>query len=68
MGDLYNQDQQLHSLKENMKLKKTRHFRLDEGLEKKLLQICSATKKKPSEIIRNLIQKEKTWELIERSS
>ena len=51
-----------------MKLKNTRHFRLDEDLEKKLLQICSATKKKPSEIIRNLIKKEMVWTSIERSS
>lgn len=51
-----------------MKLIKTRHFRLDEGLEKKLLQICSATKKKPSEIIRSLIKKEMVWTSLERSN
>ena len=48
-----------------MKLNKTRHFRLDESLEKKLMLICSATRKSPSETIRNLIKKEITWSSIE---
>jgi hypothetical protein len=48
-----------------MKLKKTRHFRLDESLEQKLILICSATRKSPSEAIRDLIKKEKTWTIIE---
>lgn len=51
-----------------MKLSKTRHFRLDNDLEQKLLLICSAKKKNPSETIRELIRKEKTWTVIREDS
>jgi hypothetical protein len=44
-----------------MKLEKTRHFRLDGLLEEKLLKICKATNKSPSQAIRDLIKKEPTW-------
>ncbi len=51
-----------------MKLEKTRHFRIDENLDKKLLIICSSTNKNPSQAIRDLIKKERTWEQIEEST
>lgn len=44
-----------------MKLKKTRHFRLDETLERKLMHLCSISNRSPSETIRHLIRKEKSW-------